>query len=306
MIGLPAQASEPVVSVGFVGSHRLFNGVYNHITTPLLAHYSIDVVEESSSKVPDFLFFSVFDSPHRHPRYNSCVKIFTCEENVRPPWEECEYALTGDHLEGDRRHLRTPIYVRYLYHSDETRNRSIVRPAGYDAEAILRGKTRFCNFVFSNENARERLRFLDLLSKYKTVDSGGKVRNNLGYRVANKLRFLESYKFTISFENSSYPGYISEKLAEPMISNSIPIYWGCPRVGEDFNPASFVNANDRKLEDVVEEVVRLDMNDDAYVAKLSESCFHDNQPNLYCQSDRIVEFMKTIFSTRLNGDRART
>jgi hypothetical protein len=303
MIGLPIRSGEPVISIGFVGFHRLFNGVYNHITVPLLSLYSIDVVDERSAEVPDFLFFSVFDSPHRHPRYDSCVKIFTCEENIRPPWNECEYAMTGDHLEYDERHLRTPIYVRYLYHSDETRNKSIVRPAGYDAEAILRSKTRFCNFVFSNEHAKERLKLLDLLSKYKSVDCGGRARNNLGYRVANKLHFLESYKFTIAFENSSYPGYISEKLVEPMISNSIPIYWGCPRVGEDFNQPSFISANGRALEDVVEEIIHLDMNDDSYVAMLAKPWFHDNKPNHYCLPNNVADFASKIFSRRLQAKR---
>jgi hypothetical protein len=298
MIGLPVRPGEPTVSIGFVGFHRLFNPIRNHITIPLMGHYTLDVVEPDSSRVPDFLFFSVYEFPHRNPKYDTCVKIFTCEENIRPPWHECEYAMTGDHIDGDSRHLRTPIYVRYLYYSDETVGRSLVRPTSHNAEAILRSKTRFCNFVYSNGHARERLRFLDLLSKYKKVESGGGVRNNLGYRVADKLCFLESYKFTIAFENSSYPGYISEKLVEPMLANSIPIYWGCPRVGEDFNQASIVNANGRRMEDVVSEVVRLDLNDSEYIAKLKESPFRNNQPNSYCAPEHMVDFMKKIFDSR--------
>jgi len=301
MIGLPVQAGKPMVSVGFVGFHRLFNPVWNHITIPLARHYSIDVVESDSMRVPDYLFFSVYGHSHLNPRYASCVKIFTSEENIRPPWNECDYAMTGDHLDNDRRHLRTPIYVRYLYYSTETSGRSIVKPADYDPVSILHSKTRFCNFVFSNGHAKERLKFLDILSKYKTVECGGGVRNSLGYRVTDKLKFLESYKFTIAFENSSYPGYISEKLVEPMVSNSIPIYWGCPRVGDDFNPSSFVNATGRNLEDVVEEVIHLDLNDSAYMAMLSQSWFHDNKPNLYCQEDRLVGFLNRVFSSRTDS-----
>ena len=38
---------------------------------------------------------------------------------------------------------------------------------------------------------------------------------------------------TIAFENSSFPGYTTEKIFEPMLEGSIPIYWGNPRVDED-------------------------------------------------------------------------
>ena len=297
IIGLPQSPKNPMISIGFVGFHRLFNATYNHITTPLLKHYTLDVVEASDQRLPDFLLFSVFDSSHQDHKYDSCVKIFTCEENIRPPWHECDYAMTGDHIDKNPRHLRTPIYVRYLYHSGETVGRTIVKSHDYDARTILRNKTRFCNFVYSNPHAIERLKFLDLLSKYKTVDCGGKVRNNLGYQVDNKLKFLESYKFTIAFENSAHRGYISEKLVEPMVSNSLPIYWGCDRVGVDFNPASFVDATNRKLEDVVDQIVHLDLNDNAYIDMLSQPWFHNNKPNRYCEPDYIVEFMKQIFDS---------
>jgi len=300
MIGLQEKTDKPVVSIGFVGFHHLFNPIYNHITIPLAKHYTLDVVEPNSIRVPDILFFSVYGYPHRNSCYKSCVKIFTCEENIRPPWDECDYAMTGDHQDSVSRHLRTPIYVRYLYYSHETSGKTIVKPANYDPRSVLSNKTRFCNFVFSNGHAKERLKFLDLLSKYKTVECGGGVRNNLGYRVKDKLPFLESYKFTIAFENSSYPGYISEKLVEPMVSNSIPIYWGCPRVGDDFNPLSFVNATGRKLEDVVEEVVHLDLNDSAYLSMLSQPWFHNNKPNLYCEEDRLVEFMRRVLDGQIN------
>ena len=49
--------------------------------------------------------------------------------------------------------------------------------------------------------------------------------------VSNKMDFIKDYKFVISFENSSNPGYTTEKLIEPMLVNSIPIYWGNTEVG---------------------------------------------------------------------------
>ena len=55
------------------------------------------------------------------------------------------------------------------------------------------------------------------------------------------MDFIKDYKFVISFENSSYPGYTTQKLIEPMLVNSSPIYWGNKSVGKDFNTKSFIN-----------------------------------------------------------------
>src|SRR5207249_8371440 len=43
-----------------------------------------------------------------------------------------------------------------------------------------------------------------------------------------KRAFISQYKFTIAFENSSYPGYHTEKILDPMMVDSLPIYWGNP------------------------------------------------------------------------------
>jgi hypothetical protein len=298
LIGRALKAGEKPIVVGFVGFHQLFHNTFNIITCPLLDHFSFDVVEPGDGRIPDFLFFSVFDSPHLNPRYAKCVKIFTCEENIRIPWRECDYALTGDHLRNEPRHLRFPIYARFLYHLKQLTGRTIVKPEDFDARAVLDKKIRFCNFVYSNGQAQERLKFVEMLSKYKQVDCGGRVKNNLGYRVGDKLKFLESYKFTIAFENSSYPGYISEKLVEPMVSNSLPIYWGCKGVGADFNTSSFIVANERKLEEAAEHVIHLDQNDKAYVEMMSKPWWRGNKPNMYCKDGYTLEFMRKIFSNR--------
>ena len=68
----------------------------------------------------------------------------------------------------------------------------------------------------------------------------GRVLNTLGHRVADKQAFLRDYKFTIAFENESHPGYTTEKIVEPMLADSIPIYWGDPLVGTDFEVESWL------------------------------------------------------------------
>ena len=297
------------ISVGFVGFHSSFNPAWNNLTMSLLHRFRLDVSEQDGSghltRIPDFLFFSVFGHHHRDPRYARCVKIFTCEENIRPPWGECQYAITGDY-DPKPEHLRLPIYVRSIRHVENdpcwgklsSPNVTLGKHPHHDWAEILARKTKFCAFVYSNGTARERIELFDKLSTYKRVDSGGRLLNNIGGApVAHKLSFLEDYKFTIAYENSSYPGYVSEKIVEPMFVHSMPIYWGSPRIGDDFNVGSIVCANNRRVEDVVEEIVALDQSDSMMLAKLREPWWNNNVQNRYCSPDHLANFLDKVFTT---------
>ncbi|HEY4195400.1 MAG TPA: glycosyltransferase family 10, partial [Mucilaginibacter sp.] len=90
------------------------------------------------------------------------------------------------------------------------------------------------------------------LSKYKKIDAPGKSMNNMpsidsvytGDIWERKRQFLKPYKFTISFENNSYPGYQTEKLYDAMLEWSIPVYCGDPYIDRLFNTKSFINGFD--------------------------------------------------------------
>src|SRR5260370_9612863 len=130
---------------------------------------------------------------------------------------------------------------------------SVVK-SGFNVDEVIETKTRFCNFVYSNR-VPFREKFFAELSKYKRVDAPGISMNNMagidsgngnsGDRWQRKRAFISQYKFTIAFENSSYPGYHTEKLLDPMMVGSLPIYWGNPSIDRHFNPNSFVNAHEQ-------------------------------------------------------------
>jgi hypothetical protein len=106
-----------------------------------------------------------------------------------------------------------------------------------------------------------------ILNSKKRVDSAGTFLNNTGFTVdyMTKLNFIKDYKFTFAIENSSYPGYVTEKIMDPMMASSVPIYWGSSRVTEEFNPKSFIDANKfSSLQELADYLVYLDNNDDAY------------------------------------------
>jgi len=247
---------------------------------------------------PDYLFFSVFGGLRASvfdPRYDKCVKILWTGENVRPNFNFCDYALSFDYFD-DPRNLRWPQYAHNngsLLRSDRIKFRNT------DVDGQLARKTRFCNFLYSNAGCQTRNDFFKLLSEYKEVDSGGSVLNNLGRRVDDKLEFLSHYKFTIAFENASSEGYVTEKIADPLSVYSVPIYWGNPRVAEDFNPGCFINAHDYgSLRELVERVAAVDRDDDLYLQHLRAPCFPGNVLPRSCRPEYLVDFLEMVFSDR--------
>jgi hypothetical protein len=114
----------------------------------------------------------------------------------------------------------------------------------YGAPASKTGDV--CMFVSSPVNQSRRLEYLRELMRYISVDSYGRVQrtctlpNDAGY--TSKLEAIRSYKFTVAFENAVSKDYVTEKLFEPLVAGSVPVYLGAPNV-EDFAPrGSFINA----------------------------------------------------------------
>lgn len=221
------------------------------------------------SEDPELLIFLPFG--HEHLQYR-CRKLFITGENVRPDFNVCDYAFSFDYLD-NARNYRFPLA---LWDNRE-------RPQDWSAETELQKKTRFCNFVFSNPSSPLRNQLYEKLSRYKKVDSGGRYKNNLGYRLADKHAFVSECKFTIAYENSSYPGYITEKIADAFAANTIPVYWGNPLVHRDFNTSSFINFYDFGSNDaVIDKIIELDQNDAAYLEMLRQPCYPDNEyPEVY-------------------------
>jgi hypothetical protein len=57
--------------------------------------------------------------------------------------------------------------------------------------------------------------------------------------IADKWQAIEPYDFHIAIENSRVPNYWSEKISDAYLGLSLPLYFGCPNIGEYFSPESF-------------------------------------------------------------------
>ena len=273
-----------------------FNSNDNFFINFLRRYHEVEV-----SNNPDYCFFSNYG--FENLRFNSCIKIQFVGENMVPDFNLADYAIGFHHLNFGDRYLRLPLYIIYGDYFIPDGYQKVKENVMLDSGQLLNRK--FCNFVYSNSATADPIRkeFFERLSKYKKVDSGGKYLNNIGFQVPKKVEFIKEYKFTIAFENSVCEGYTTEKVFEPMVMNSMPIYYGNPLVEKDFNPDSFIwMKNPEDIKSTVEEIIRLDLDDQAYLEKISKPKFTKEQLN-YNWEQELSDFLNSIFSKGLNAAR---
>ena len=58
--------------------------------------------------------------------------------------------------------------------------------------------------------------------------------NNIYGDFKSMAEMCENYMFTIAIENTSHDHYFSEKIVNPLLYDTIPLYWGCKKIEEYF------------------------------------------------------------------------
>jgi alpha(1,3/1,4) fucosyltransferase len=256
-----------------------WNPESNPLTDILRKHFVVELTDD-----PDFVIYSNFG--YRHLAYD-VPRIYDTAENLSPDFNICDYGLGYYRLTFGDRYFRFTNYMMDCHKElCEIGQRTYVP-----------GPRKFCNFVYSNPHADPtRDVFFRTLSRYKPVDSAGRHLNNTGFRIVDKASLQKGYKFSIAFENSSSPGYVSEKIVQAYAAGTVPIYWGAPDVALDFNPESFVNCHDYpSFEKAIERVIELDNDEKAY-ARMYEAPFFQRPLMGYAFDPGFEEFLVHIFS----------
>lgn len=89
---------------------------------------------------------------------------------------------------------------------------------------------------------------VSIIASKKSFASGHSLRHSAANLVPEDDRFggaykqiekkneaLADYKFSVVIENCRQPGWFTEKLIDALTMGTIPIYWGCPDIGEFFD-----------------------------------------------------------------------
>lgn len=76
----------------------------------------------------------------------------------------------------------------------------------------------------------------------------------------DKKEGLLPYKYHLSIENGSRPFYFSEKIVDPLLCWSMPLYWGCKNIDKFLPKGSYININ---IEDphVIDKIIEISNSD---------------------------------------------
>ena len=244
---------------------------------------------------PDVLVYSLYGN--RHLSYN-CKKILVVGENSFPDFNECDYAISSHYLTLGQRHCRIPFYVFNKEYQILTNSQRFMHDNPLNRQ--------FCSAIISNNlNAdpqREAL-FRKIHDK-KQICSVGKCFNTAGFTLQQrpefaenldtkftnpqKIAFMSQFKFGLALENSRVEGYCTEKITDAFAAGCVPIYWGDPRVHDEFNENSFIDVSRfHSIDEAVEYILEVDKNDDLYMSMLQQSQIVKNCSYI----DQLKEFL---------------
>lgn len=126
-------------------------------------------------------------------------------------------------------------------------------------------KTAMCSLIASAKRALEghelRHAVVDWLRQTgQPVEIMGR-----GYRpFADKSEGLAPYRYSVVIENVRERNYFSEKLIDALLCETVPIYWGCPNIGDFFDPGAMIPCT--SLQEVQQAIAAMSEAD--YAARL--------------------------------------
>lgn len=286
------------IKIDFCQKWRSFEYDIEPIMRALRNHYDVEISDD-----PDYLFCSTFGYEEQKYR-DDCIRIIIVAEYIHPNFNLYDYSLSFDPIEFGDRNLQFPLWSLR------------VRRSRLDDPAYLTGDVReaddslfdrdFCSFVYSTYySAVDRTAWLDLISSYRTVDSGGLIRNNVGGPVRDKAAFLRNHKFDLAIENNITPGHCTEKLIDAFAAGQVPIYLGDPEVSRFFNKAAFIDLSDFETpEEALHEIRCIDQDKDRYLSMLREKVLTEEAERIL-RDAYLEDFLCHIIDQDLKDARRR-
>ena len=188
----------------------------------------------------------------------------------------CSHGVVRDNV------IDCPFFVYYCYGASRL-NR--LQPRYRHIKPYWFIPEKFCCMIVSNRNVAARTKMFQLVSQYKRVDSAGKYMNNMNvelyddYTSEEFIKFIAQYKFMICFENTIEGTYITEKLINPLLAGTIPIYYGTNYCQHVFNKDAYLYLEDeseRSYSALLERIKELDDDDTQYLHMVNRPVFNPN------------------------------
>ncbi len=191
----------------------------------------------------------------------------------------CSHGAIRDNI------IDCPFFVYYCHESSRLER---LQPIYRHMKAYWLIPEKFCCMIVSNGHVESRNKILRLVNQYKRVDSAGKYMNNMveadvvldcAYTSEEFIKFIAQYKFMICFENTIEGTYITEKIINPFLARTIPIYFGTNYCTHVFNKDAFLYLEDeseRSYHALLERIKELDDDDTKYLQMANAPVFNPN------------------------------
>lgn len=278
------------IKIKYIGFWDEFNPDEFRMTKILQKHFNVEICDDA-----DYIITSCISDFYEFLDYQQ-VRIEYIGENYIPDLNMIDYAITPYPIQFHDRCFHLPQGLKSTEVNDYCAQRDLKK---FDKE-FLSNKTVFANFCASHESEYNiRGDFFKKLCEYKKVDSIGTYLNNTDIYVKNsdgtKREYQKKCKFTLCFESTSHGGFNTEKIVDAFRSDTIPIYYGDPYIGDIFNKEAFIDIADYdSWDDAIAKIIELDNDDEKYLEMLNKPVFVDrNYPE---RLDREYEqFLVHIF-----------
>jgi hypothetical protein len=205
--------------------------------------------------------------------------LYSGESRIHPNTDEYTIVLHG--MRNHKNIVNCPLFVSYLYCNNYTDRLKQPLP---DTVAMPRNEVLA---IISNPNGEIRNKFLQMVeSTGIKVTYAGHYRNNIGgtlqheYKTKEFLEYVSQFKFIVSMENSREDTYITEKICHGLLANTVPVYWGSPRVTDYFNKDRFFNLESDSIEEmgsIINIMLECIMDDTKYNHIRSQPVYANNE-----------------------------
>lgn len=303
-----------LLKINFVDFWPGFKKDNNYFYHLLATKYDVVIDEDD----PDLLFFSVdFTGARERDKYKNhrCKKIFYTGESISANFDingsitksngfvsydigKCDFAFTFDFSQ-DFRNYRLPLWLMHIdwfNKGDYGGNPDLLfrLDSIEDNKYKRRHKKDFCAFIFSNPIPM-RIKAFNKFSEYKPVHGYGKPFNNWSRGEIKKYEILSNYKFSICFENRSYPGYHTEKPFHAKVAGTIPIYFSDRSISNDMNEKAFIHYGDfDSMDSLLNYVKKVDQDDELYNKYFNEPLLKNNTIREEFKPSKVLDFFENI------------
>ena len=165
-------------------------------------------------------------------------------------------------------------------------------------EMSLPEKTKKMSVITSNKNFmpghKKRLRFINELKNnfIDEIDFFGSGSLTLN----DKSDGLNDYMFHLCFENSISENYWTEKLSDPILGFSIPIYYGCKNI-DDFFTKGIIKIDINNSDKAIDQVRSILFEAESLFVKMKKDLLFNRNKIIYEQN--LISFIQFFFNENI-------